>query len=338
MNSRPASESNIRQQVVDVAHSLVGDTTRLAQELPALSLEQIDDRMDTLFADSLRQLDALGLRGPANQTPSSILWDIAAEQLQEGSLQTHARLKPHGYAGDYEMLYRICTFDVRGSELGAAFDRFFQRQAAPQAVRNRTRLMASHITQLAAASNSPLKVVSIGSGPAFDLCLAAERLAGDNLPCPHFVLVDIDPHALDFAQEQLGNWVSDDHVQLERANLFRLPKLKSLQERLSDADMIFCTGLFDYLDAGQAATLLRALRNCTHDSGEVYVFNFAHGNPSRAYMEWLGNWYRTYRSVDDLWDMAAQAGIASDQCEVDAEPTGVNLYLRAWRESHRQLY
>ena len=47
-------------------------------------------------------------------------------------MQRHARLKPHSYAGDYEMLEKICSGRLCDHPLGRVFDRFFQGQAAPR--------------------------------------------------------------------------------------------------------------------------------------------------------------------------------------------------------------
>ena len=57
--------------------------------------------------DCLSQLRTTGLWGIANRLPSSELWNAAGEILCRGWLQNQARIKPRGYAGDYEMLSRI---------------------------------------------------------------------------------------------------------------------------------------------------------------------------------------------------------------------------------------
>jgi len=59
---------------------------------------------------------------------------------------------------------------------------------------------------------------------------------------------------------------------------------------------------------------------------EMIVFNFAPSNPSRAYMEWLGNWYLTYR------DEAAVARL------VQAAIGGHHVPQIAREESQASLY
>ena len=67
--------------------------------------------------------------GEVNRKPSSVLWKVAGETLSVGWLQNHARLKPRGYAGDFEMLEKICARTLCRDPLGRAFDHFFQEQA-----------------------------------------------------------------------------------------------------------------------------------------------------------------------------------------------------------------
>jgi hypothetical protein len=82
---------------------------------------------------------------------------------------------------------------------------------------------------------------------------------------------------------------------MHRENLFRLPRLKRANSILEQADFIACTGLFDYLTDADAIAMLRCFWSHLASDGEMIVFNFAPSNPSRAYMEWIGNWYLTYR-------------------------------------------
>ena len=91
--------------------------------------------VDASLSQCLDQLAATGCWGEDNRLPSSELWRIAGTMLQRGWLQYHARIKPRGYAGDYLMLLRICRHWRCDDPLGRLFDGYFQRQAAPHAVR-----------------------------------------------------------------------------------------------------------------------------------------------------------------------------------------------------------
>jgi extracellular factor (EF) 3-hydroxypalmitic acid methyl ester biosynthesis protein len=81
------------------------------------------------------------------------------------------------------------------------------------------------------------------------------------------------------------------------------------------------------LDDDVAAAMLRLFWERRSDGGTFLVGNFASHNPTRAYMEWIGNWYLTYREAADLERLAAAAGIPRDRFAVRSERLGVDLFL-----------
>src|SRR5262245_9412003 len=91
----------------------------------------------TAIDESLVRLGELNIWGEENRLPSSEIWKVAGPLLERGWLQNRARTKPRGYAGDHELLARIFSGQLCEDRLGQLFDRYFQDQAAPQAVRNR---------------------------------------------------------------------------------------------------------------------------------------------------------------------------------------------------------
>jgi hypothetical protein len=151
-------------------------------------------------------------------------------------------------------------------------------------------------------------------------------------------LLDLDPAALDFARSQLAALIEPPQLQLVRENLFRLAQPGRRVDTLADVDVLVCAGLFDYLDAAAAAALLSRFWQSLRPAGQAWVFNFAPHNPSRAYMEWIGNWYLVYRTPEQMLDLAAQAGIPNRQIKISAEPTGVNLYLQIRGKNAAKLF
>jgi hypothetical protein len=236
-----------------------------------------------------------------------------------------------GYAGDHRLLYRICVQDIQGRGWSRAMDRYFQEHAAPRAVRNRTRIVADAIKSLVCERKRPVHVVSVGSGPACEVEWALQELprpAGELL---HVTLLDMDPRALDDGATRLGAYMRvSDQLQLRRVNLGRLPRFPFEQLWNRPADLLYCCGFFDYLDRQAATNMLRLFRQGIADACECIVFNFGLNNPSRAYMEWIGNWYLHYRDKQELQALAEEAGF--ENVVVDVEPTLVNLFLHARNE------
>jgi hypothetical protein len=329
-----ASEDRVlRQRVEQIARQLDGDLRRAHDGTGGWADAAQTDRLaQQALQRAVDQLHATDCWGQANRLPSSRLWQIAGVWLESGALQWRARSKPRGYAGDFEMLAQIAGYEVCDHPLGAAFDRFFQAQAAPQAVRNRMALIGRAVADFARQrSAGPVRIVSVGSGPALDLQQACSVLTLPQRRRFQIVLLDLDPAALEYARGQLAAWLEPSQVQPVRENLFRLAASNRRGSWLDGADMIVCTGLFDYLDDTAATALLQRFWQALRPAGQAWVFNFAPQNPSRAYMEWIGNWYLIYRTAAQMRQLATRAGIADQNARIAAEPTGVNLYWQIAR-------
>lgn len=294
-----------------------------------------DCPIGAVLQSALDRLSESECWGNTNQIPSSLLWqkNESLDLLRRGRLQLQARTKPLGYAGDYQLLDRICRDDVTPwsvDPVGHAMDRFFQAQAAPQAVRNRYQLIAANIVEKAKSlsNNQQLRIASIGSGPAWDISWAIREdpNLADSLTA---TLVDIDPNSLAFCEARLrGQFKNTTQLKTIQANLGRLPRLKRVLSEIEDSDLIYCAGYFDYLDDDEAIQMLRTLWKCVAPGGELLIFNFNVDNPSRAYMEWVGNWYLTYRTSECMQQLAEAAALDAANIEIGTEPAGVNLFLR----------
>lgn len=278
-----------------------------------LNQERADFEMSRIMNSCLDDLALTGCWGEDNRVPSRALWKVAGEVLSAGWLQNHARQKPRGYAGDFEMLAKIVDRKLSTDPLGRAFDHFFQEQAAPEAVRSRTQLVADRIVaHVQGSTKDSVHVCSIGSGPAIDVERACLALAPVDRTRLKVTLLDLDPEALAFSEQRLAPILNAEQLHLQRENLFRLPKLSRTKKQLEAADFITCTGMFDYLPDADAIATLQCFWSHLAERGEMMVFNFAPSNPSQAYMEWIGNWYLIYRDEAMMEVLVGQA-IGGDQ-------------------------
>src|SRR6478672_8753760 len=141
----PPVLSRVRDLAAELAKNL--DAVERDLTTDGSDIDQQYVRLAAACDHCLAALSELNVWGPENRLPSSEIWNAAGRWLCRGWLQNQARTKPRGYAGDHEMLARIYE-DWRSSDpLGQLFDRYFQAQAAPQAVRNRMRMMTQWIGQ-----------------------------------------------------------------------------------------------------------------------------------------------------------------------------------------------
>lgn len=300
---------------------------RLVADLAGATEQSV---VDVALDRCLTALASTGLWGKDNQGPSHDLWRIAGPLLEQGGLQSRARFKPRGYAGDFEMLADFWQHRTVDTPLGTLFDRYFLKQAAVEAVRARMEWAAAEIAARAAmATREAFRVVSIGSGPGIDLYEASQQLSPDVRARMHFTLVDMEEAALDAARSRLETVVAAQQITTRRENLFRLATNRRVGEFLRDVDFVLCTGFMDYLADDVATAQLALFWNALRAGGTLMVGNFSPVNPTRAYMEWIGNWYLIYRTADDLARLAAAAEIPADLRRIEPDRTGCDLFLMA---------
>ena len=278
--------------------------------------------------DCLGQLAVTGLWGEANRGPSHQFWKIVGDDLKCGWLQTRAREKPLGYAGDHELLFRIIQQICTPDPFGSCFDRYFQAQSAPQAVRERTALAARQLAGSCLDHRADeFHVVGIGCGPALEIDQAFRLLASQPHACIHVTLFDLCGEALAHAEKRLQIMLPTEQLVTIRENLPRLPQRKQIEQWMGRPQLILCPGLFDYLDLQAATKLLRLFYQQLAEGGVLLVGNFAPDHATRAYMEWIGNWYLTYRSFTELQGMALEAGIPENCLQIGTESTGTDWFL-----------
>lgn len=316
--------------VHEVAEELIADLEGAARQTTDFTAARKADRFVAEAMDKcLASLAATGIEGRANAAPSAELWKVAGHLLERGDLQRRARVKPHGYAGDYEMLRDICENHFCGDPLGRALDVYFQSRDAPQAVRGRTQLAAEAIARhRSAAGQAAYRLASVGAGPAIDLEQALVQLAAHAADID-VTLLDLDPAALDAARQQLATLVSAEKLHCVRENLFRLARNPNKAVPLAGSDFILCLGLFDYLEREDARAMLRLFWKSLSPGGMLMVANFTPHCQARPYMEWVGNWYLIYRTREELADLVSAADIPDEAWRISAEPTGANLLLTA---------
>ncbi|REJ64463.1 MAG: class I SAM-dependent methyltransferase [Planctomycetota bacterium] len=335
MGVGPAWRSKVRaadQDIVDEARRVGEQLLASLEEGRRLTRDWQDDRLarawvDAAMSDCLRALADLGVWGRENEVASDALWQVAGDQLCRGRLQLRAREKPLGYAGDYQMLAWICERAVCEDSLGRFFDLYFLDQAAPQCVRNRTRLIAAELAcHGLRCPRRPYRILSVGVGPGLDIAKAVATLPPARRKDVEIALVDLDEAGLAYAQQQLRRLIADEQITCLRDNVFRLPQRSDVLPWPDDTDFVVCSGLFDYLDDEAATNMLATFRDQLREGGRLLVGNFAPHCPTRAYMEWIGKWYLRYRTVADLERLAESACLPA-RWRVGADATGVNLLL-----------
>ncbi|HBC55726.1 MAG TPA: class I SAM-dependent methyltransferase [Gammaproteobacteria bacterium] len=243
------------------------------------------------------------------------LCQILAPVLTLETMQGFAYLKPHGYAGDFEIIDRIYTSWVSPKQTLVKWDHFFHQQQAPRAVKNRKEYFIKLLSELDSSISEPLRVLNIGSGPGRDLLDFLDSR-------PNFLgqidCVELDPNAIEYASRLCTDHT--DKIQFVNKNIFRYQPRDKYH-------LIWSAGLFDYFKDKQFVRLLQRLYPYLLPGGQLVVGNFSDRNPTQGYMELFGHWFLKHRSAEQLFKLAQNSGVHTSLIDVFNEPLGVNLFL-----------
>ena len=259
-----------------------------------------DYRSDTLTEDDLETLrNAFG------------------DALTACTLQGFCYEKPHGHAGDFEIIDRLYTSHITDEDEYRRWDLFLQSRPAVEAVRNRKEYFIHLIEALTVRfpDRDTLPVLNLASGPARDVL---EFFQANDNRAVHFECVDNDADAIAYARDLCApylNWISFHEMNALRYNTD------------TRFQVVWSAGLFDYLSDKGFGFLLEHMLDLLRDDGELVVGNFSPHNPSRHYMEVVTDWHLHYRTEQQLIDLALQCGVDPDDVRVGSEPEGINHFL-----------
>jgi len=230
------------------------------------------------------------------------------------SITGHASLKPHGYAGDYEVIDLVYQNYVSEHQELMAWDHYFHEVAATKAVRNRKEYFKSILKEY---KGQPLQVLNIASGPCRDVL---EYFEEENPKDLAFDCVETDINAILHATKL--NRQHLPKITFHNKNIFRFTTDKQY-------DLIWSAGLFDYFDDKIFQKLLARLHHFVKPGGQFIIGNFNDINPSRGFMEIMLGWFLNHRSEAKMEALArAACGDKLKSVSIESEPEGINLFIR----------
>lgn len=255
-----------------------------------------------------------------------------------------AYTKPQGYAGDYRMMELGQSQELSGESLFQRFLQYYiQNSSLGQAIRERAdvALTAARDT---VALDRPVRILSLACGPAVEL----RRLIAETERFEHpieIILLDQDEDALQSCVTELNRaaeYRDDTNMISFRCLHFSLrqilaPKRGSerqlVNEVLSDIDLIYSMGLFDYLEQPLAQKTARRLFKMLSPGGRLLIGNLCRVPDSTWIMEYGLAWHLIYRNHDEMIDMGARINSNDGIVQVASDSTGHCLFLDAQRNN-----
>ncbi len=241
--------------------------------------------------------------------------------------------KPLGYAGDYEMVNMMLLESTeKATGLYAKIvDTYHINAAAPLAHRNRIVMLKARLKEEAERvveeEQRLLTVLNVGCGPASEIrrFIREEAISAQT----SFKLMDFNLETLNFAQEKVGEAISDSgrKPMIEFVNKSIDELLKEIQQEAASGseqyDMVYCAGLFDYFSDEICKRLVALFYSWTRPNGLVTVTNVHACNPNKNLMEHLLEWYLVYRDEADMEKLAPPG----TDFKVVGDETNVNVFL-----------
>lgn len=236
----------------------------------------------------------------------------------------HILHKPYGYAGDFKIIDRLYTFQA--SPNFPKWGKYSLQTHGAKAVRNRKQYFKTILDQLSKV-NPNAHILNVASGPARDVY---EYLTENPNSKFHFTCVDMDDRAIAYAKDL--NKLHLSKVTFVKRNVLRFQSDDKF-------DLVWSAGLFDYFKDRIFVSLLTKFKGLLKPNGEVVVGNFNEDhNPSRNYMEVLGDWFLFHRSTSKLTQLGVEAGYKLNNLHIGREIENVNLFLHMRREGSTKAF
>jgi extracellular factor (EF) 3-hydroxypalmitic acid methyl ester biosynthesis protein len=244
--------------------------------------------------------------------------------------------KPIGYAGDYEMMNMIYRNQPEGRSL---FEKLIHlllvSQWPAKSVRNRIAHLGENLlneTARAARIGKTARILNVGCGAAREIQDFLEGTPLSNQA--EFTLVDFNEETLAHASQKLvevkRQFSRQTQIRTQQISVFEL--LKRTQRRSADAekfDLIYCSGLFDYLAPDTCRALIELWYDSLSPGGLVLIANMDDTRPFRHFIEFILDWQLIYRDRREILSLVPEC--CRETTRVVAEPTSVNLFLHIRR-------
>ncbi|MFC1770366.1 methyltransferase domain-containing protein [Candidatus Margulisiibacteriota bacterium] len=205
--------------------------------------------------------------------------------------------KPRGYPGDFVMMDMIWKGRLEPAknrylgvnDLGKLINAYTLDLDICEANILRTKAFTDFL-----CGKKFVDLASIGSGSVIELTELAKvrSLANANIS-----LFDLDEGALDISVKKIEPFFNS--VNRVQGNIIKTV----LKAKEDSFDVIYSSGLFDYFSVEACNRILKKLWFCLRSGGSIMISNVHAENPSRFWMEYVGDWYLINKTKNDMLNM-----------------------------------
>lgn len=314
MSIKPDEWGKFQSEFNSEVNSIFRDIMNFEKENFSIGEKKRVDKLKKIFIKRIREIF---LMGAYNQ------WSLR---------------KPFGYAGDFKIIDDIYQNNPSSSGFARLFDNYFMMSAISVAVRNRKedfkKLIADFLDE---NQDRALRIMNLGSGCCREIgeLFSSGKIANKNII---FDCYDNESEAIDYAKRLLSGI---PNINFQRTNALKIAVTQKIDLLIRHKyDLIYSTGLFDYLNYKISTRIIANLKKLLNLEGILAVSNVRdkYSNPSVLYMQWVGDWNLTYRDDDEFRRIFIEAGFNDNELITLYEQQGIMQYIVASNKKDSRLF
>ena len=328
-----------KQGMLDLDRTFAKEVGRIhRRKLPESDLAQFRDKAQ-VRVNELCNLLIDGLTAAVEAAPSQTHADGYGSYTLRETFSSFMKsqfcdrsfCKPRGYAGDYATIELLYQNKPKGDgRLGPLIDRWLLERPSSKAVRARRTFLRDALLERYAewgtGRDDVYRIMSLGSGSARELFDFFPVMKDPH--CVRVTCLDIDMEALAFGSHLAREHGLTDQFLWTKESVMHLGQARGMTHP-APQDVIYSSGLFDYLRDDVAIQVLNWCRMALEPEGLVVIGNFADTCPDRALMDYILDWRIIYRSAEEMHSLLKRSNFRDDHIELRYEPNGVNQFIFA---------
>ena len=233
----------------------------------------------------------------------------------------HARGRPSGFPGDYEMLLRLYDRKTPAKGLGGYIDLCLVDIPLAQAVRTRLDGVRDFLLRELDRRTGDVRILDIACGPCREFIDWPKRSVARRV---EVTAIDSDPRALEYLEQHVVDQIRPGiELAPTRYNALRTRSAAMNRKRFGTFDIIYSVGLCDYLSDEHLEGMLSAWRETLSEGGVMYVAFKDCRKYDKTPYQWHLDWFFLQRTEEDVRDLFARSGFDLDQVELVRDESGI---------------
>ena len=243
--------------------------------------------------------------------------------LSKSYFMNHARVWPKGYQGDYKILDGIYKNIPLSKGIGYYLDYHLLHSTLAKACRGRL-ARSKEILEREFLRRKGLRLLDIGCGSCRDLFEMAEDIRDSDA---WVTCIDIDEDALRFSLNRLAYAGLGDQIKFRKYNVVRMINRERNLREFGKQDIIYSTGVFNYLPDNLATDLIGSLYELLNPGGKLIIAFEDAGRYRIQVYTWPTKWDALIqRSETDCRALFEAAGFHKGALKMERDETGVIMF------------